>query len=465
METLLTHGYFLNEDRNGLKEIKPYPLLGILYLSSFLKLSNIPHFVFDSTFSSRHELMTLVKRDKPSMIGFYVNLWTKPKVLSIINEIRKDSNLKHSKIVLGGPDTTFNIEDYLNYGADYMVIGEGEKTFKELVTTIEAGKEITEVNGIAFKNSNGEIIKTLPRARIKDLDSFGFPNRTAIDLNQYFDFWKRNFGYTSINISTQRGCPYSCNWCNTGVFGHLFVQRSVESVASETEYLFHTYKPDTIRFVEDLFTYKKEWVMELCATLKKRNNIIPFECTTRAEYLDEEIIENLKMAGCYQVWVGIESGSQTILNALNTKTNVMQNAHALNLLNIHGIRTGTFVMLGYPKETLHDVRRTMNFLKETKPDNFAVSLAFPIKGTPLYNQVKSELIKEPAWNKYTDKDVDFKRTYPRIFYRFAASWIVNEFIYFKIVHNIYSRWEVLKFKIKSIIAFILMNVSSVFSKQ
>jgi anaerobic magnesium-protoporphyrin IX monomethyl ester cyclase len=463
LSILLTHGYFLTDGRNDRQSTRPYPPLGLLYVSAYLKKNNIEHQVFDSTFTFKKDLIDYVKKEKPEIIGFYVNLMTRPKILEIISEIRKDQNTANSKIVLGGPDVTYNIKNYLENGADYLVIGEGEITFFELIKALDDKKNIDTVNGIAYKNANDNIISTPRRQRIKEIDILGFPNLEAIKLQKYFEIWNNRYGYPSLNISTQRGCPYSCNWCSKGVFGTSLVQRSVESVVAEIEYLIKTYNIKYITFVEDLFTIQKEWVKKLCFLVLQKKLTISFECTTRAEHLDEELIYFMKKAGFKQIWIGAENGSQKVIDAMNTKSNLNQINRTMQMLKKVGIRTGTFIMLGYPGETKEDIFQTMKFLKQSNPDNYAISLSYPINGTHFYAEVN--FTKVPEWKSSSDRDIDFKRTYNRLFYDFAIRWIVNEFNFYKNVSNgSILHWNTVLYKIKAVTAFLSCQLIIIYQK-
>jgi anaerobic magnesium-protoporphyrin IX monomethyl ester cyclase len=459
MKVLLTHGYFLRESENELEKRKPYPLLGILYISAFLKKNSMVHSVFDSTFSSKQELFDYILNEKPDIIGFYVSLLTKLNILKIILQIRNNEVLKNTKIILGGPDVSYNIENYLHNGADVLVIGEGEISFYELLLAIEGNRDISDVNGIAFCSENGDIVSTLPRVRIDNLDNLDWPNRESIDIKIYLETWKTYQGFTSLNISTQRGCPFSCKWCSRGVFGHKFIQRSVDSVVKEIEYLAQTYQVQSIRFVEDLFTLDQAWIKMFCESLIHKKLPVTFECTTRAETLNEEIILLLKKAGCYQIWIGTESGSQDVINTLNTKTDINKIISALQLIKKNGIETGTFIIIGFPGEKRIDIIKTMDFLRTVNPDHTAFSIAYPIKGTDFYNEVEPVFKRIPEWSLSTDRAIEFKQMYNRRFYKYAMSWMANEMKYSK--NKKTDLLFAVKSKIKSILSFHLMNLESI----
>ena len=237
MSILLTHGYFLHEDEKELKIMRPYPPLGILYLSGYLKEKNIDHVVFDSTFSFEEEWFDYVVKNKPELIAFYTNLMTKVKILSLIEKIKSDEKLTDTKFLIGGPDVTYNIENYMAFGADFLVIGEGEETFYEFINEFGGKQDYAKINGLVFKDDNHKVVRNKPRIKIKDINELTFPNRDSIDLTQYLETWKTHHGKSTLNISTQRGCPYTCQWCSTAVYGQSYRRRSPKLVVDEIENL------------------------------------------------------------------------------------------------------------------------------------------------------------------------------------------------------------------------------------
>ncbi|HRH66253.1 MAG TPA: cobalamin-dependent protein, partial [Bacteroidia bacterium] len=224
---LLTHGYFLNDDPRELEIMKPYSPLGILYISAYLEEHGFGNDVFDSTFSSFEDLCVELKRKSPLVLGIYTNLMTKLNVLRLIRFVREQEDLKHTRIILGGPEVKNHAENFLKFGADVLVVGEGEETMLELVryysdVTNEKAEEksfLSQVPGIAFLSAAHLVVTTPPRSLLKDIDQLPFPNRKKIKLEKYFDAWKSRHGESAISMSTMRGCPYTCKWCSRAVYG------------------------------------------------------------------------------------------------------------------------------------------------------------------------------------------------------------------------------------------------------
>ncbi len=425
MSILLTHGYFLEEDEIEKRIMKPYPPLGLLYISAFLEKNDVEHQVFDSTFSNEKAWFDNLIETKPKVIAFYTNLMTKVKIIYLIKKIKGYSELSDCKILLGGPDLTYNWENYLKNGADFLVIGEGEETFLEFTEQFFETKDYELVPGLAFVKE-GELVKNKPRIKIKEIDSLPAPNRSKIDLTQYLDTWKNHHGKSTLNISTQRGCPYTCQWCSTAVYGQSYRRKSPVLVVDEIEDLIKTYNPDALWFVDDVFTVSHKWLTAFSEEMQRRNLSIPFECITRAERLNEEVLAQLKRAGCFRIWIGAESGSQRIIDLMKRQVDINKVAEMMQMTRKFGIEAGTFIMVGYPTETKKDIELTIDYLKKANPEQFTITVAYPIKGTGLYNQIEPFITRQPEWHISTDREIDFKRTYPRKYYDFAVRNIVNE---------------------------------------
>ena len=455
MSILFTHAYYLSDDPKEQKIMKPYPPLGLLYVSGYLKSKNIVNDVFDTTFSSQQTQLNFILEKQPKVICIYTNLMTKVEVIKLI-KILKTEQFNFPKIILGGPDVTYNIENYLKSGADFLVIGEGEETTFELYNAIMTNSNLHEVDGIAFLENNA-VIQTKSRTKFKELDELPLPNREAINMQNYLETWKNNHGESSMTISTQRGCPYTCKWCSTAVYGQSYRRRPANQVAAEMKMLKEHYNPDAIWFVDDVFTISHKWLTAFHEEVVKQKAQIRFECITRAERLNDEILRLLKEAGCFRIWIGAESGSQEIIDAMDRRVDVNHVKKIIQDTNAMGIETGTFIMLGYPGETEKNIDETIQYLKEAKPTHYTITVAYPIKGTSLYNEIKDKITERPNWESSTDRDIDFKRTYSRKYYNYAVSKVVNEVEFDREISK--TSLKALKLKTKSLLATGLMKLN------
>ncbi|MDH3648104.1 MAG: B12-binding domain-containing radical SAM protein [Saprospiraceae bacterium] len=450
MKILLSHGYFLNEDPKELKIMRPYPPLGILSISAFLETHGFENHVYDTTFSNYGAWKNYVKIQKPEILGLYTNLMTKIRIIEMIKWIKLV--LPETCIVLGGPDTTYNTERYLLTGADFIVIGEGELTVLELVQSLtgNVSQKPDNIAGIAWLDSTGLLQRTMGRAKLKDISQLPIPNRKSIDLNLYLKSWQRHHGQASISVSTQRGCPYTCKWCSTAVYGQSYRRRSAQHVVIELQSLVDDYGINQFWFVDDVFTISHKWLTSFEEELVDSGLTIRFECISRADRLNEDVIKQLKRLGCFRVWIGAESGSQNVIDLMDRRVDVQYVSEMIHLTKKNEMEAGTFIMLGYPGETEADIRETINYLKSAHPDQFTITVAYPIQGTSLHSQVVDIPLDQQAWETQTDREQDFPRTFRRRYYDHAVRYVVNQVEAHRISSSLSYQWWWLQ--LKSILA-------------
>lgn len=458
MKVLLTHGYFIRQDPAEQRIMKPYPPLGILYISAYLNEHGIENKIFDTTFSTMDELKNFLLKENPDYVGIYVNLMTKINVLEMIKFIKSEEKLRKIKIIVGGPEVRYNAENFLQYGADYAVIGEGEETTLELIRFFDKKnnyESLSNIYGIAFIK-DGETIFTPERTLINTLDKLPIPNRSGINIKDYLRVWKERHKQDAISVSTMRGCPYTCRWCSRAVYGLTYRRRSPAKVVEELKLIQQEYNPDSIWFVDDVFTISHKWLSEFNNELKKENIKINYECITRADRMNEEVIKMMKESGCFRVWIGAESGSQRIIDAMDRRVKVEQVREMIKLSKKYGIESGTFIMLGYPGETEDDIEETIKHLKLSNPDHFTITVAYPIKGTEFFEEVDAKQFGNFKWEEHTDRHRDFRRTYPKKYYDYAVRRVVNEVDYFKKKKESPIKAVTLKKKAKSLAAKVCM---------
>ncbi|HET6317288.1 MAG TPA: radical SAM protein, partial [Chloroflexota bacterium] len=344
MDVLLTHGYYLYEDPHELAVMKPYPPLGLLYVSSHLKSRGLSVDLFDTTFARPADLEAHLRSTQPPVVGIYSNLMTRGAALHAARVAKEVGSF----VVLGGPDPANYLDEYLSRGADVVVIGEGEVTLEELLTRGTA--DLSQVHGIAYRDANGSIVRTEPRAMIADLDAQPFPDRAAIDQHAYVRVWREHHGQGSVSLITARGCPFTCTWCSHAVFGYSHRRRSPANVVDEVQHIVDTYQPDLLWYADDVFTINHKWLFEYAAQLERRALKVPFETISREDRLNEEVVQTLARMGCSRLWIGAESGSQKVLDAMKRRTDAERVKSMVHLLQRYGISVGMFIMLGYEGE-------------------------------------------------------------------------------------------------------------------
>ncbi len=459
MKVLLTHGYFLNDDPKEMEIMKPYVPLGILYIAGYLEREKIQTEVFDSTFKSYDLQLKFINKYQPNVIGLYTNLMTKVNVIRLVKALKADENTKHIKLILGGPDLTYNQVDYLNTGVDALVIGEGELTFTQLVNHWDKNpnQKPENIDGISFLNIKNEMVKNKPRQKVKELSELTLPARHKVNMRLYLDTWKKHHGSSSMTLSTQRGCPYTCKWCSTAVYGQSYRRRNPQEVIDEMVFLNQEYQPDHFWFVDDVFTVSHKWLKEFADLILEQGVKVQFECISRADRMSEEVLSLLQKAGCFRVWIGAESGSQKIIDAMDRRVDVNIVREMIQLAQTFSIEAGTFIMIGYPGETIDDINETIHHLKVSNPSSYTITKAYPIKGTRLFDDVEETMIYNFDWQTSTDRDRDFKRTYTSKFYDYAVRYVVNEVESYKDLSS-KKYYHFLKKKIKSSLSRLMMEI-------
>jgi anaerobic magnesium-protoporphyrin IX monomethyl ester cyclase len=425
-DILLTHGYFLLEDEKERCVMKPYPPLGLLYLSAYLKERGLSVEVYDSTFGDRCELQRKFQQSPHGVVGIYTNLITRKAVLEIIGAAKRSG----WAVILGGPESANYARQYLAAGADVVVVGEGEATLAEVIARLPARgvHRLHDVKGIVFTDEGGTMLQTPERARISDLDALPLPDREAIDHDKYLGVWRTHHGASSINLITARGCPYRCTWCSHAVYGYSHRRRSPGNVADEVRWIIERYAPDQLWYADDVFTISHPWLERYGAELARRGlPRLPFETITRADRLQSEnAVAMLRGLGCYRIWLGSESGSQKILDAMERGVTVEQVRRATRLAQQHGIEVGMFLMWGYEGEQVEDIAATVEHVRESNPDIFLTTVAYPIKGTPYFEAVKDRVRLPIEWTEASDRDYVIGGRHSREYYRLADVWLRSE---------------------------------------
>jgi anaerobic magnesium-protoporphyrin IX monomethyl ester cyclase len=428
-DVLLAHGYFLDEDEKEREIMKPYPPLGLLYLSSFLRRAGFDAEIFDTTFARRQDLMARLA-EGPGVIGLYTNLMTRRSVLDLVAAAKAHG----WTVVLGGPESANYPGEYLARGADVVVSGEGEATLAELLPALaERGPHrLHGVAGTVFRDEDGAVVTNPERSQIDDLDSLPWPDRERIDLAAYVDVWRRHHGMGSVNLITARGCPYKCRWCSHAVFGFSHRRRSVLDVADELEHIRDRWQPDQVWYADDVFTISHRWLFDYGAELERRGLRLPFETISRADrMMRDEVLETLARMGCYRIWIGSESGSRRILDAMERGVTPEQVQWATKAAQRHGIQVGMFLMWGYAGETLEDIAATVEHVKKANPDVFFTTVAYPIKNTGYFEDVAGQVVAPRPWDEATDRDYLVRGRHSRAYYKQADRWLRSEVAAFR----------------------------------
>ena len=428
VDVLLTHSYHLYYDRKQVRKMQPYPPLGTLYAAAMLRRAGFSVAVFDSMIHDPVQgFPEAVRKHRPKLIAIYednFNFLSKmclTRMRQIAFEMIDVARAYNAKVIVHGSDFTDHSAEYLARGADYVLLGEAEWTLPELVerlvnNTLPDPKYIP---GLAYlQHGNGSVMRSPHRPLMRDLDSLPFPARDLIDVERYREAWQKAHGFVSLNLVASRGCPYRCNWCAKPIYGDSFHARAPEGVAEEMRQLREDFGADHLWFADDLFGINNRWVQDFAEQVRKRNAAVPFKVQSRADLMKkEEAVAALKTAGCVEVWMGVESGSQKILDAMDKGIRVEQVLKARDNLRRHGIRACFFLQFGYPGEAWADIEKTIRLVRAARPDDIGVSVSYPLPGTKFYQRVREQLSAKRNWVDSEDLSMMFKGAYTSEFYR------------------------------------------------
>jgi len=422
---LFTHSYFLQFDPKQWQQGQPYPPLGTLYAAALMRDNGYEVSLFDTMFvNNPSDVKIELANNKPGFFVIYddgFNYLTKMCLTNMREaafSMCKMAKAEGCIVIVSSSDATDHYAEYLDEGADFVITGEAEYTLLELTGCIKNGlNAYASIKGIAFKK-DGEVVKTPGRPVIRYLDALPLPAWDLVDMELYRQAWMKSAGYFSLNMSTTRGCPFKCNWCAKPIYGNRYNSRGTENVVEEIKLLKYKYKIDHIWFCDDIFGLKPGWVKELAALLEKEKISIRFKIQSRADLLaEEETVKALAQAGCENVWIGAESGSQKILDAMDKGVTVEQINDATLLMKKHGIKPSFFIQFGYPGELKDDIRLTIDMINKLLPFEIGISVSYPLPGTSFYEKVKVDLRKKTNWTDSDEMALMFHNTFPPSYYK------------------------------------------------
>ncbi len=426
-DILLTHSYHLFYDWKQVRKMQPYPPLGTLYAAALLRERGFSVAVFDSMLEDPEQGFTeALQCHRPRIVAIYednFNFLSKmclSRMRQVAYGMIQAAKSSGAKIVVNGSDASDHLEDYLRKGADAVLLGEAEWSLLEFAESLlsDFKKDLGDIQGLVYGDRpSGNVVRTPPRPLMKDLDALPFPARDLVDLERYREAWKSAHGFFSLNIVASRGCPYRCNWCAKPIYGDSFHLRSANSVAQEMQQLKTECEAEHLWFADDIFGLKARWVQELADSLGGYDAALPFKMQSRVDLMKPDFVRALQRCGCVEAWMGVESGSQKILDAMEKGTRLEQIVRGRASLRQSGIRACYFLQFGYPGETWADIQKTTQLVRDTQPDDIGVSVSYPLPGTRFYERVREELGAKSNWKDSGDLAMMFKGTYTSDFYR------------------------------------------------
>ena len=440
---LLAHAYYLVHDAKQWRKMKPYPPLATLFVASVLRERGFEVELFDAMLArSEAEFVRALDASEASIVGILednFNFLTKmctTKNREAALAMVAAAHARGRRVAVNGSDATDHPEPYLSAGADAVVLGEADATFPELAAAWarDPGAGLDAIPGLALPGEPG-VRRTPVRAFVESLDALPFPAWDLVDVAQYRAAWTPAHGRMSWNIVTTRGCPFHCNWCAKPLYGTRYAQRSPANVAREVRHLAETVNPDHLWFADDIFGLSPRWIESYAEALAKEGVRIPFTVQSRVDLMTPSAVAALRHAGAEEVWMGVESGAQKILDAMDKGTRVVQTRDATALLRQHGIRAAWFLQLGYPGETFEDILATRDLVREERPDDIGVSVAYPLPGTLFHERVKEQLGARTNWSDSDDLAMMFRGTYEGAFYKSVRDLLHEEVAAFSATGN------------------------------
>lgn len=431
---LFSHSYFLGLDPKQDRWNKPYPPLMTIQAAALIRDAGYQVQLFDPMFStSPMEVISLLNEVEPDLFVLFddgFNYLTKMCLTNMREaawEMAEMARSKGSTVIACSSDATDHCRAYLDNQVDYVLIGEGEQTLLELIQALEQGASLDTIPGIAYLKGD-QVIKTPARPVMKQLDELPLPAWDLIDFSTYRQRWESNWGYFSVNIATTRGCPFKCNWCAKPIYGNSYTMRSPQHVIREIEYLHQFIDFDHIWFCDDIFGLKRSWVIEFAELVQECQLDIKYKIQSRADLLvKDQYIEALAASGCEEIWMGVESGSQRILDAMDKGISLEQVRQATAKLKELNIKPCFFIQFGYLSETTAEIKETIDLICELLPHDIGISVSYPLPGTGFYEMVKQDLKDKANWTDSHDLDMMFENTYSKGFYRRLHYFVHQKF--------------------------------------
>jgi len=425
-DILLTHCNHVYHDRKQVRKMRPYPPLQTMMAAALLRQEGFDVALFDTTLASPRE-------------GFRASLAAhSPRLVAICDDsfnflakmcLERNRELALSMagmareqgvpVLINSPDASDRPADYLSHGLDFVIMGEVERTLLQAARCLlnRAHGLASSVAGLAYSDpATRRVCQNPPGEPPHDLSTLPMPAWDLIDVPAYREAWLKAHGFFSLNLVSSRGCPYRCNWCAKPIYGHSYRFYPPQRVAEEMHHLKTAFAPDHVWFADDIFSLTDSWTEQFSEEVVRLRAQIPFQMQSRCDLMTPRTVAALKRAGCAEVWMGAESGSQRILDAMDKGIQVYEIYAARENLRQQGIRASFFLQFGYPGETWDDIQSTIRMVRETAPDDIGVSVSYPLPGTKFYSRVAAELGAKKNWVDSDDMAMMFSGTYTTEFY-------------------------------------------------
>ncbi|MCD6512045.1 MAG: B12-binding domain-containing radical SAM protein [Thermoplasmata archaeon] len=377
------------------------PPLGLAYLASMVRDGHDIHIVDSLAEDYTYEdVDRIIRSYDPDVIGITSTTSMIPDAYTVAKMAKKHN--ENVKIVIGGPHVTFVPEKTFKECPciDFIVRGEGEITFKQLIDALEKNRDVSNILGLSI-NMGGKIKNNPPRPLIKDVDTIPMPSYDLLPMEKY-----QVDGVRFGTVMTSRGCPFNCAFCSSSLqFGKRWRGHSDSRVIEELKYLHEKYRIHEIEFLDDTFTLNRPRAIRITKRIVEEGLDISWTASSRVDLFNEEIAQSLKRGGCHTVYFGIESGSKRTLDFIGKRITPEQSLAAVKKAKKYKLRALGAFIIGFPDETKKDIKKTIKFSKRVGVDYAQFTIATPYPGTRLWNySLSKNLILSFNWRKYTTLD-------------------------------------------------------------
>jgi anaerobic magnesium-protoporphyrin IX monomethyl ester cyclase len=364
----------------------------------------------DHTFLERSQVLAQIEELNPALVGIYCMITMQDEAFGLAAALRGRVPLT----IVGGPYPSGEPEAFLD-AFDLVAVGEGEETIVEVMGHLD-DRRFEEVAGLVFRRQ-GEVVRTPPRSRSKDMSSLPLPHRDDLPNREYIDYWRRHWKDATTPLMSTRGCPFRCDFCHKPVFGDLFRARPAESVIAEMREIV-ALGYDHVWMSDDLFTLNYQRTMDLCREIEAARLPLTWECLSRVTHVDYELFSAMRRAGCKRIFFGIESGDEGVLKEMRKGITPEQSRQAVEACVKAGIKAAGFFMVGYLGETEDSLLRTIAFSSSLPLDYVSYTIAYPLPGTRFHARV-AERRQEGEWHYIRHNRLLFNSDFSERKLRFA----------------------------------------------
>ncbi|PTT86931.1 radical SAM protein, partial [Pelomonas sp. HMWF004] len=427
--------YYYRLDPKQWQAGKPYPPLGSLYAAGLVRSLGFETRVFDAGLAgSELDFLHRLERERPAFVvlqedGFnYLTKMCLERMREAALQMVRLARACGARVAVCSSDATDFPEPYLRAGAAVVIRGESEATLADVLTAWRDERAWVDIAGLAYLDED-RVVRSPARAPITELDRLPAPAWDLVDLGPYREIWQRRHGRFSLNVATTRGCPYACNWCAKPLYGKRYTVRSPEQVVDEMQMLVRQHSAEHFWITDDLFGLKPGWVQRFAALVSERGLDLRYTIQTRADLVlrSADDLQAMARSGLETAWVGAESGSQRVLDAMDKGITREQIDGAVQALKQQGVKPALFLQFGYLGETAEDIRLTQQMVAQLLPDDIGISVSYPLPGTVFHDRVKAQMGSKTHWLHSNDLDLMFPGTFSPAFYRHLHAYTARRF--------------------------------------